>query len=466
MTVSPWRLTTETPQNLESSAREFIAYLEESIGVPFALCTVGKTDEEFETDPLPSLVTDSDLRNLVNTVAHRGYALGCCDDRHTTLLVRLPNLSAERIVAVGVVQTRQTSLLERLVVMTQKASSQQQQFDQQSDELNQCVEQLTYDMEEQTWLRGLAEQLRLCDVQVSFHTMAEELLASLRGMVRAESVALFPCETDSPDQQTIWHGTSFLNDRDWRQWLFSGVQEGTLPTARVVNGMRMNPAFQVAGVLSTLAVPLTSSNQLTGWLVAVNKKSDFVAEEMTYVCSESEFGTIEATLMEAAGTLIATHSHNVNLLSKQERLIQGMICSMSSAIEARDPYTCGHSDRVGRYARLVAEQMQLPQHDQDRIYLCGLLHDVGKIGVPDHILLKPGRLTDEEFDAIKQHPRIGYDIVKQLEEFHDLLPGILHHHESMDGSGYPDGLSGEQIPLQARILAVVDSFDAMTSSRP
>jgi HD-GYP domain-containing protein (c-di-GMP phosphodiesterase class II) len=156
----------------------------------------------------------------------------------------------------------------------------------------------------------------------------------------------------------------------------------------------------------------------------------------------------------------------VSLLRGQEELTVGVIRSMSSAIDARDPYTRGHSERVGRFARRIAAAMRLEETEQDRIYLSGLLHDVGKIGIPDHVLLKPGKLTDEEFAIIKQHPEIGARIVESLPQLRDLLPGILHHHESVDGSGYPHGLEGEAIPLQARILAVADTYDAMTSHRP
>jgi HD-GYP domain-containing protein (c-di-GMP phosphodiesterase class II) len=138
---------------------------------------------------------------------------------------------------------------------------------------------------------------------------------------------------------------------------------------------------------------------------------------------------------------------------------------MSSAIDARDAYTRGHSRRVGRYARGIGRQLQLAHDDCERLYLTGLLHDIGKIGVPDRVLLKAGRLSDDEFDLIKQHPEIGYRILEPIAELSFALPGVLHHHERIDGQGYPHGLGGEEIPFSARILAVADAYDAMTSSR-
>jgi HD-GYP domain-containing protein (c-di-GMP phosphodiesterase class II) len=138
---------------------------------------------------------------------------------------------------------------------------------------------------------------------------------------------------------------------------------------------------------------------------------------------------------------------------------------MVSALDARDKYTRGHSERVACLGREIALELRLSEKETEDIYISGLLHDIGKIGVPDHVLLKPGRLTDEEFQIIKQHPTIGYEILKQIPAMSAVLPGVLHHHEAVDGSGYPFGLVGNAIPLMARILAVADSFDAMTTTR-
>ena len=139
---------------------------------------------------------------------------------------------------------------------------------------------------------------------------------------------------------------------------------------------------------------------------------------------------------------------------------------MGAAIDARDPYTRGHSDRVGSLSARIAKCLGIDKEERQRIYLSGLLHDVGKIGIRDDVLLKSGRLTEEETAQMRSHPEVGRGIVQQVGELNDLLPGILHHHESIDGSGYPHGLSGEQIPLMARIIAVSDAYDAMTSDRP
>lgn len=149
-----------------------------------------------------------------------------------------------------------------------------------------------------------------------------------------------------------------------------------------------------------------------------------------------------------------------------KNLNHGFLTTMAAAIDARDHYTSGHSMRVAHWGREIARQIGLPPEKVEEVYFGGILHDIGKIGIEDEILNKQGKLTPEEYDKIKQHTVIGYEIVKKAGMFHELLPAIRSHHERFDGKGYPDGLAGEEIPLIARILAVSDSFDAMVADRP
>ncbi len=151
---------------------------------------------------------------------------------------------------------------------------------------------------------------------------------------------------------------------------------------------------------------------------------------------------------------------------ENRRLFYDSIKMLAAAIDAKDPYTRGHSDRVARVAVLLARALNCSQAVIDTIYLSGLLHDVGKIGIDDQVLRKPGRLTPEEFEHIKTHTQIGYKILEGIRQFGHVLPVVLHHHEAWDGSGYPHGLAGEDIPYLARIVAVADAFDAMGSDRP
>jgi len=139
--------------------------------------------------------------------------------------------------------------------------------------------------------------------------------------------------------------------------------------------------------------------------------------------------------------------------------------ALASAIDAKDRYTHGHSTRVAAISRMIAAEAGFSEKECDQLYFTALLHDVGKIGVPDEIINKEGKLTDEEFDRIKRHPILGYQILSSIKQSPYLSVGAHYHHERYDGRGYPDGLSGENIPATARIIAVADAFDAMSSSR-
>jgi HD-GYP domain-containing protein (c-di-GMP phosphodiesterase class II) len=149
----------------------------------------------------------------------------------------------------------------------------------------------------------------------------------------------------------------------------------------------------------------------------------------------------------------------------QRLLLNSVLQALMLSLDAKDSYTRGHSDRVSHLARKIAIEMQLPQEEIELITTAGLVHDLGKIGVPENVLRKPTRLTDAEFDTIKLHPEIGRKIVQEIPLMFQAVPAVLHHHEKWDGTGYPRGLKGEEIPLYARILAVADAFDAMSSPR-
>ncbi|MCR5511416.1 MAG: HD-GYP domain-containing protein [Lachnospiraceae bacterium] len=150
---------------------------------------------------------------------------------------------------------------------------------------------------------------------------------------------------------------------------------------------------------------------------------------------------------------------------KVERMNLQIVSALASAIDAKDTYTNGHSSRVAEYSRMIAARAGLSGRDQDEIYMMGLLHDVGKIGIPDEVINKPAKLSDEEFELIKKHPTIGAEILDRIEERPKLATGARWHHERYGGGGYPDGLVGEDIPMEARIIAVADAYDAMTSRR-
>lgn len=145
--------------------------------------------------------------------------------------------------------------------------------------------------------------------------------------------------------------------------------------------------------------------------------------------------------------------------------LHDIVDALSTALDAKNSCMCGHSERVAELSLLMAKTMGLPLAEQERIHIGAHLHDIGKIGIPDAILNKPGKLTEEEFDTIRQHPEIGSTIIGKIKVFRSVSDIVRHHHERFDGKGYPDGLQGNEISLGARIVAVADSFDAMTTMR-
>jgi HD-GYP domain-containing protein (c-di-GMP phosphodiesterase class II) len=171
-------------------------------------------------------------------------------------------------------------------------------------------------------------------------------------------------------------------------------------------------------------------------------------------------------LMVLARRLLLNHSRQLQAAERLKETLFGLIHCLTAAIDAKDPYTCGHSERVARIASRLGQEMNLPEGVLSDLYLAGLLHDVGKIGIEDRILRKPGALTEDEMRIIQEHPVIGDRIIASVRPLAHLRPGVRNHHERYDGRGYPDGLAGLDIPLMARILAVADSCDAMIAARP
>lgn len=180
---------------------------------------------------------------------------------------------------------------------------------------------------------------------------------------------------------------------------------------------------------------------------------------------DPHISSYDTQLFEAAGTFVGSFLENVALYEAQQDLFLGVLRALTAAIDAKDRYTRGHSERVAHVSACIAKAMGYTTAQIERVRIAGLVHDVGKIGVPEAVLTKAGRLSDAEFDQIKRHPQIGYNILHDIPLLKDVLPGVLHHHERWDGRGYPSGLSELNIPELARVIAIADTFDAMSSTR-
>ncbi len=203
-----------------------------------------------------------------------------------------------------------------------------------------------------------------------------------------------------------------------------------------------------------LVHPFCVSGKLAGTIIAADKLG-----------SDTEISSADIKLLEAAGEHLSILLENAGLYENQHAMFIGTLRALVESIDAKDPYTSGHSERVAHLARQLAIAAGYDEEMAERVWICGLVHDVGKIGVPEAVLCKPGRLTDEEFDLIRAHPEIGHRILKDIPQMSDVLPGVLSHHERYDGRGYPNNLAGEDLPLFARLIGLADSFDAMSSTR-
>lgn len=210
----------------------------------------------------------------------------------------------------------------------------------------------------------------------------------------------------------------------------------------------------IGGAGQVLVQPVTRSGRTIAIIAAGDKDG-----------VDPQVSSYDMQLLEAAGGFIGAFLDNAALYAEQEAMFLGTLEALTAAIDAKDRYTCGHSQRVAYLSQQLALAAGLSIEQAERVRIAGLVHDVGKIGVPEAVLCKQGKLTDDEFDAIKKHPEIGYRILKDIPRLGDVLPGVLHHHERIDGRGYPHRLKGEDIPMLGRLIAIADTFDAMSSTR-
>jgi len=224
--------------------------------------------------------------------------------------------------------------------------------------------------------------------------------------------------------------------------------------------------------------PLTASNNSTtiGFIFYYDTTLQSPTYELTYQFGKSIFQGTEYVIFLVlsviwglifSGSMVWTYMRHKSLkeLKDREIMLQETMGLITSFVDAKDTYTHGHSTRVAQYTRLLANRLGMHKNDINYAYYAAILHDVGKCYVPDEILKKPGRLTNEEFDIIKKHTTYGGDMLKSIKSIKSISDGAKYHHERYDGKGYPEGLSGENIPYIGRIICVADAFDAMTSSR-
>ena len=326
-----------------------------------------------------------------------------------------------------------------------------------------CPVQVSQDFEELTALRKMVKCLRLStsqkrDLAASVRAVLPLLLPSLK----CDAVALVTathgaCNADGDPlvPKVVQVGKAHLSELD----ILAICDHYSAQTATSPIVDNSPDAYDLKNLV---VVEIANDGNTWGWLLAMQHPG---AERPYQAEHLRRFGTREVNILRSAASVLATHANNTDLLEVKEQLLVSVVRALVATLEAKDLYTCGHSERVALYAKRIAIELGLNSQECEQLYMTGLLHDIGKIAVPDATLNKKGELTEEEMEQIRQHPEAGCNILRDLGPLKYVLPGVLYHHERYDGKGYPHQLAGTDIPLAGRILAVADAYDAMTSDR-
>ena len=385
------------------------------------------------------------------------------------------NQDNSEFIVLGDAGTRQTAtvhveyLSEMLGLLAESflaASSTDEQIDMVSTELSQVYEELVL-------LHKISGNMRVTEQDASFLQMACD---SLTDIVSVEGIAILLEKSVDDEKKLVLAAGSGLIDINER---IASVLHGRL-VAEMNSGKEALLDSEVdshlrydwpENIKNIIVVPLCgkdkvqadgaekchNAGRIIGLMVAINR------------IDKPELDSTDAKLFNSVANGCAVFIENGRLFKDLKELFIGSLKALTNSIDAKDPYTRGHSERVAFISRWIAERLaeKEPLDDEQihRIYLAGLLHDIGKIGIDEVVLRKKGKLTKEEFDLIKTHPTIGAGILGGIKQMRDIVPGVLSHHERIDGRGYPNGMNAEQIPLIGKIIGLADSFDAMTSKR-
>lgn len=342
----------------------------------------------------------------------------------------------------------------------QSDCSERRQRDRLKTTVDDLSEKISTTYEEITLLYSLTENLK---ITASDHQLVEMCLEGLLEVLPAESAAiqlLPPADANEAnfdvrqDVQLFTEGQFPLTNQQLTDLLRMLNVDQTSQPLIANSPVTSGRSWPFPEIRQLVLVPLREADNQFGYMALVNHNDD------------GEFGSVEAHLLSSIATILGIHLGNLEHYRQHKELLANVVRTLTTAIEVKDPYTCGHSERVARIAVLLAKELGCGAKELQTLYMGGLLHDVGKIGIEDSVLRKPGRLTDEEFEHIKQHPTLGYNILADVKQFNELLPIVLHHHEQFNGGGYPSGLVGEETHWLARITSVADAYDAMTSDRP
>ncbi len=329
--------------------------------------------------------------------------------------------------------------------------------------------------EELVLLHKLSINMRVTEPDANFLQMACD---NLTDIVTVEGIAVLLEKTIDNEKQLVVAAGSGLIDIDERMAavLHSLLTEEINSGKEALLDSEVDSPFKYEwpdSIRNIIAVPLCgkdkaeslpdkitraqNDSRIIGFMVAINR------------IGKQDFDSTDAQLFNSVANGCAVFIENGRLFNDLKTLFIGSLKALTRSIDAKDQYTRGHSERVAFISRWIAERLAeeepLEEEQIHRVYLAGLLHDIGKIGIDEAVLRKKGKLTEQEYECIRKHPSIGAGILREIKQMHDIVPGVLYHHERIDGKGYPGGFVGEQIPLIGKIVGLADGFDAMTSKR-
>ncbi len=339
----------------------------------------------------------------------------------------------------------------RLAAMFSRLWIDRQARDGREQTLEQVGRELAETWEEINLLYSITDKMR---VEARPHRFAAQACQELLQTLPYQWVAAYIDREGTGEGRLIVSGDAPRDRSTLRTMLASIAARGELNGPVMAGSVAGDdPDLDALGTAG-IAHPIGRDGRVFGLLVAGDKQGPDVSPS-----------SVDIKLLAAASAHIAIHLENAGLFDDMNSMFLGMLEAITSSIDAKDRYTCGHSRRVALLTRQLAQAAGVDGPTVQRMHIAGLVHDVGKIGVRESVLCKQGRLTELEYDEVRRHPDIGWHILKDIPDFDDILDGVRHHHERWDGGGYPAGLSGADIPLPARLIALADAFDAMCSSR-
>jgi len=379
-----------------------------------------------------------------------------------------PNVSSNTD-GINPVEIQSEFYVEMLGLLAEKFHAEvkaEEQIEKVSTELAQTYEELVL-------LHRLSTNMKVTEADSNYLQMACD---SLTEIVFVEGIAILLEKIIDDERHWIIAAGSGLIDMDEQSAaiVHSRLIEEINSGKEALLDSEVDSAFRYdwqGRVKNIIAVPLFSKdkaesrftgrtkicNSVMGFMVAVNR------------IGKQDFDSTDVKLFNSVAGGCAVFIENGRLFKDLKELFIGSLKALTSSIDAKDTYTHGHSERVAYISRWIAERLSrqepLDEEQIHKVYLAGLLHDIGKIGIEEAVLRKNGKLTEQEFDRIKKHPSIGAGILREIRQMREIVPGVLCHHERVDGKGYPNGLVGDEIPLTGKIVGLADSFDAMTSKR-